>query len=97
VQRSASEPDLGPRLAGGDLHPANVYLREDQLTSKLNTWIATLFSPENLNEPAEALADADDDHESALVATRLAQRVATAEAAMVRLRVRSRPAGIRRR
>jgi hypothetical protein len=31
-------------------HPANVYLREDHLTRKVNAWIATLFGPENLGE-----------------------------------------------
>ncbi|MEV6892190.1 hypothetical protein [Kribbella sp. NPDC051137] len=68
-----------------DLHPANVYLREDMLTRKLNAWIVTVFSPENLDQTAEALAAVDDDRESASVAVRLAQRVQAAESAMARL------------
>ena len=48
---------------------------------RVNDWIATLFRPENLDETAEALAAVDDDHESASIAIRLAQRVQPAEAA----------------
>ncbi|MEU8223631.1 recombinase family protein [Kribbella sp. NPDC048915] len=77
---------LVPGTPVADLHPANVYLREDVLTRKLNAWIATLFSSEHLDETAHALAAVDDDHELASVAARLAQRVQTAKAAMVRLR-----------
>ncbi|MFI6676732.1 hypothetical protein [Kribbella sp. NPDC050470] len=68
------------------VHPANVYLREDHLTRKVNAWIATLFSPEHLAETAEALAAVEEDHESAFVPVRLAQRIEAAEAAMARLR-----------
>lgn len=75
---------LTPGSAGGD-HPANVYLREDHLTTRINTWIARLFSPESLDATVEALAGAGDDHFDALT-ERLRRRIAAADAVMVRLR-----------
>jgi hypothetical protein len=78
---------LVPGSPVADLHPADVYLREDLLTRKVDAWIATLFDPEHLDETAEALAAVDDDdRESASIATRLAQSVQTAEVAMARMR-----------
>jgi hypothetical protein len=74
----------GTPVAG--LHSAKVYLREGLLRWKVNAWIGTLFSSKNLVQTSEALAAVDDGHESASLAIRLAQRVHTAEAAMVRLR-----------
>jgi antitoxin (DNA-binding transcriptional repressor) of toxin-antitoxin stability system len=47
-----------------DLHPVSVDLREHHLTWKVNAWIATLFSPEHLDETAEPLAAVDNDQES---------------------------------
>jgi hypothetical protein len=78
---------LVPGSPVADIHPANVYLREDHLTRKLNAWIATLFSPENLDSTAEDLAAVDDEQEARESATiGLTRRIALAESAMVRLR-----------
>jgi hypothetical protein len=78
---------LVPGSPVADIHPANVYLREDHLTRKVNAWIATLFVPQNLDSTAEALAAVDDEQEARESASiGLTRRIALAEAAMIRLR-----------
>lgn len=39
-------------------HPRNVYLREDALTDPLDTWLATAFTPDRLQQTITAMADA---------------------------------------
>ena len=39
-------------------HPATIYLREDQVVPALDTWIATVFDPANLDATIAALSEA---------------------------------------
>ncbi|GAA3114247.1 hypothetical protein JOF29_003706 [Kribbella aluminosa] len=51
---------LAPESPALQDHPANVYLREDHLTVKINSWIARLFAPAHIRRTVEELADADE-------------------------------------
>ncbi|WP_433157852.1 hypothetical protein [Kribbella sp. CA-247076] len=68
-------------------HPPTVCLREDQLSSKLNDWIATLFSPGHVDATVDALAiAANESSPEKRAEAEFGQRIAAAEGAMVRLR-----------
>jgi hypothetical protein len=41
-------------------HPPNVYLREDHVTAKINSWVARLFDAAHLDSTIDALADASE-------------------------------------
>ena len=65
LQRRATPVSAQPRpqsqeygLANEVDHPRNVYLREDALTDPLDTWLATAFTPDRLQQTITAMADA---------------------------------------
>jgi hypothetical protein len=67
-------------------HPPAVYLREDRLAGGINEWVATLFSPENIDETVALLAGAQDGPDpTEAAAARFRQRIEAAESAMARL------------
>ncbi|MEU5907074.1 zinc ribbon domain-containing protein [Micromonospora sp. NPDC047527] len=45
-------------LANQVPHPRNVYLRENALTDPFDTWLATAFAPERIEQTITAMADA---------------------------------------
>ncbi|WP_132210328.1 recombinase family protein [Kribbella steppae] len=78
---------LAPGSSAAPSHPPTVYLREDQLSSKVNDWIATLFSPERVDATVDALASAaNEGSPEERAEAEFRRRFAAAEAAMVRLR-----------
>jgi hypothetical protein len=78
---------LAPGSSASLEHPPTVYLRVDQLSAKVNDWIARLFSPEYLEATVEELAAAvEEDAPAERAAADLKRRIAAAEATMLRLR-----------
>jgi hypothetical protein len=78
---------LAPGSAAALEHPPTVYLRVDQLSRRVNDWIAELFSPEHIDSTVEELAAVVDEGGPAERAEAdFKRRVAAAEAAMSRLR-----------
>ncbi|MGY4765850.1 hypothetical protein ACXC9Q_02900 [Kribbella sp. CWNU-51] len=77
---------LAPGSSASLEHPPTVYLRMDQLSTKVNDWIAKLFSPEYLDATVEELAAAVEDDGPADRAESDFKRRIAAEATMSRLR-----------
>jgi site-specific DNA recombinase len=46
-------------------HPRGIYLREDSVVPKLDTWLSKAFAPHNLDTTVAALADASDQDDQA--------------------------------
>jgi len=68
-------------------HPPTVYLRVDQLSTRVDDWIAKLFSPECIDSTLEELAAAADESDPAERAEADFNRtIAAAEGATSRLR-----------
>ena len=67
-------------------HPPNVYLREDYLTAKINSWVARLFDLAHVQRTVEALADADELAGGIETQAQFRRRIAAAESTMERLR-----------
>ena len=67
-------------------HPPNVYLREDYLTAKINSWVARLFDLARVQRTVEALADADELAGGIETQAQFRRRIAAAESTMERLR-----------
>jgi hypothetical protein len=51
---------VAPGSEAAASHPPTVHLREDQLSSGVNDWIAKLFSPEHIDSTVDALTSAGD-------------------------------------
>jgi site-specific DNA recombinase len=49
-------------------HPRNVYLREDALTDPLDSWLATAFTPDRLQQTITAMDDAQQLYQASPVA-----------------------------
>lgn len=82
--RARSLAPGSPALQG---HPPNVYLREDHLTAKINSWVARLFDSAHVDSTVEALADANELARSIETqAQSFRRRIAAAESTMERLR-----------
>lgn len=67
-------------------HPPNVYLREDYLTAKINSWVARLFDLAHVQWTVEALADADELAGGIETQAQFRRRIAAAESTMERVR-----------
>ncbi|MFC0623249.1 hypothetical protein [Kribbella deserti] len=67
-------------------HPPTVYLREDRLAAKINEWIGTLFSAQNLDETVAILVGSQDGADPTEAAERgFRQRIEAAKATIGRL------------
>jgi site-specific DNA recombinase len=51
-------------------HPLSVYLREDQLTGQVDTWLAEIFHPDHVEHSLQMLESAQPDNTPALEAAR---------------------------
>jgi hypothetical protein len=63
-------------------HPPNVYLREDYLTAKINSWVARLFDLARVQRTVEAQADADELAGGIETQAQFRRRIAAAESTM---------------
>ncbi|WP_328520577.1 recombinase family protein [Kribbella sp. NBC_00359] len=78
---------LAPGASASLEHPPTVYLRVDQLSTRVNDWIAKLFSPEYLDATVDELTAAvEEDAPADRTEADLKRRIAAAEATMWRLR-----------
>jgi hypothetical protein len=78
---------LAPGSASAESHLRTVYLREDQLSSRVNDWIAKLFSPEHIDSTVDALASAaNESSPEERAEAEFGRRIAAAEGTMSRLR-----------
>jgi hypothetical protein len=67
-------------------HPPTVYLREDQLARKVNSWIAGLFDPDHLESTVAALVGAQEADPAEAAQAVFRHRIRSAEEEMARPR-----------
>ncbi|MGN9812563.1 recombinase family protein [Micromonospora sp. BQ11] len=77
-------------LANQVPHPRNVYLREDALTHPLDTWLASAFAPQHIEQTITATADAQPPNQPPAPATKARAIITDCDAKLERYPRRAR-------